>query len=609
MWVSLQPKETYKHTYGARKLRRKTLKMGNLAVATSHDEITMAVTTIASSTISKPDTIDGELVLRICGSARDGQVVRLQSRKCTIGSGPRCTLRLRASGIQPLHCLIVRGAKSTIVRRWAADTRLNGRSFSTAPLVPGDRLGIGPIEFEVLAPAVATEPRELITNTTGLSAAASASTSDCERDHGREGGRRREIEETTARLRSAQRHGRKRARRLIEQLRADRQQIVQLQQQCERQGTEQSEIDLQLDAMSKQLDQRQTELDKRQQDLKQEYERWTNEQTEAERKLSQRQEELDQRQAELDNRKSTLQQKHEQEDGEQSEEDKRLDEKSKQLDELQAELDDRDPADEQKELCFEESSTKSPASSEEVFQNLGLSPLFSEEDGQSHDPQPAPPESALARFNSPSPPEPKPDSDDDENDGESIDDYMGRLLERVRQTTGDERQSTTSVPYKPKPVRPKPTEHAAESGDRTSPDSESEPAEPKPGKMEPRAVAPERSVDMSAMRELANFSAHTAINSHARRMLSSAALNRLSVAVTGLAAGGVSMWLWWAKASNNLPLYVAMVGFTVAAIWGVRYAALTGYLIVRKPVQPADVTGPEEDDIAQETPYEARGSD
>jgi len=43
-----------------------------------------------------------------------------------IGSSPRCNLRIEQPGVQPLHCLIVHGSEGLSVRRWAADTQLNG---------------------------------------------------------------------------------------------------------------------------------------------------------------------------------------------------------------------------------------------------------------------------------------------------------------------------------------------------------------------------------------------------------------------------------------------------------------------------------------------------
>ena len=103
----------------------------------------------------------GDLTLRIAGTERNGQVVRLAAAKCAVGSAPNCTLRLRAIGVRPLHCLILRGEGGTTVRRWSPDTRLNGRTFTDALLQPGDRLGIGPIEFEVLDDTPHDEAREL----------------------------------------------------------------------------------------------------------------------------------------------------------------------------------------------------------------------------------------------------------------------------------------------------------------------------------------------------------------------------------------------------------------------------------------------------------------
>jgi hypothetical protein len=102
------------------------------------------------------------LCLRIVGTARNGQIVRLAAPKCTIGSARGCTLRLVAAGVRPLHCVILCGSRGTVIRCWDADTRLNGHTFSDALLVVGDRLTIGPIELEVVASdAAAPMSREL----------------------------------------------------------------------------------------------------------------------------------------------------------------------------------------------------------------------------------------------------------------------------------------------------------------------------------------------------------------------------------------------------------------------------------------------------------------
>jgi len=63
---------------------------------------------------------------------------------------------LVARGVRPVHCLIVRGSHATVARSWTPDTRINGRTFGDAPLVAGDVLSIGPVDFLVLqTPAMA----------------------------------------------------------------------------------------------------------------------------------------------------------------------------------------------------------------------------------------------------------------------------------------------------------------------------------------------------------------------------------------------------------------------------------------------------------------------
>jgi hypothetical protein len=92
----------------------------------------------------------GDLVLRVANGAQVGRIVRLSAAKCSIGSSAECTLRLRGRGIAPLHCLLLRGARQTIARRWSAETRLNDRPFDDAVLRAGDRLSIGPVELQVV---------------------------------------------------------------------------------------------------------------------------------------------------------------------------------------------------------------------------------------------------------------------------------------------------------------------------------------------------------------------------------------------------------------------------------------------------------------------------
>lgn len=92
----------------------------------------------------------GHLALRIGSPPRTGQIVRLAARKILVGSAPHCQLRLRAPGVLPVHCLLLRGPQGLFARCLARDTRHNGWPFQDALLNDGDCLSIGPIELEIV---------------------------------------------------------------------------------------------------------------------------------------------------------------------------------------------------------------------------------------------------------------------------------------------------------------------------------------------------------------------------------------------------------------------------------------------------------------------------
>jgi hypothetical protein len=92
----------------------------------------------------------GEMTLRVHAPKHEPREVRIRSPKCTIGSAAGCTLRLRARGVDGLHCWILRGPQGSIIRRLHGSTMLNGAQFDEAPIRIGDRLRIGPVEVEIV---------------------------------------------------------------------------------------------------------------------------------------------------------------------------------------------------------------------------------------------------------------------------------------------------------------------------------------------------------------------------------------------------------------------------------------------------------------------------
>ncbi|MEO0531902.1 MAG: FHA domain-containing protein, partial [Planctomycetota bacterium] len=68
----------------------------------------------------------------------------------TVGAGPRCSIRLDGPGLRPLHCVITPTEDGAVIRRWAAETRLNGDDFTEAELSAGDIVRVGSIDLRVI---------------------------------------------------------------------------------------------------------------------------------------------------------------------------------------------------------------------------------------------------------------------------------------------------------------------------------------------------------------------------------------------------------------------------------------------------------------------------
>ena len=100
--------------------------------------------------------------------------------------------------------------------------------------------------------------------------------------------------------------------------------------------------------------------------------------------------------------------------------------------------------------------------------------------------------------------------------------------------------------------------------------------------LQPRAVAPEKRIDLSALRELANLSAHSAISRHARQVLIRTMHSKLAVALMALATGGALFWMWKELDAMQMTYYSALIALLVAIYWGMEYALLSGRLTISK---------------------------
>jgi hypothetical protein len=161
---------------------------------------------------------------------------------------------------------------------------------------------------------------------------------------------------------------------------------------------------------------------------------------------------------------------------------------------------------------------------------------------------------------------------------ESINDYMSRLMARVRGEASD-----NAPAYRPQSPRPRPAappETPAEPEQGATPPQAAESRELV--EMTPRTAAPEANIDLSAMRELANMSAQSAISRHDQRTLSLTTRGKLLVAIVAALTGVTLLVLRQQYNTSSVTFHAAMASFAVCLFWGLQYFRLMGRLVLEK---------------------------
>ncbi|MFH1266404.1 MAG: hypothetical protein ABIK89_11815, partial [Planctomycetota bacterium] len=382
---------------------------------------------------------------------------------------------------------------------------------------------------------------------------------------------------------------------------------------------------------AEQFEARQAELEAKERALDEERSRWRSEQAGTDSELTtllkqretakaelealekEKAEQLTARLAEVEAKERTFEEQREQWESERAAIDKRLndqgDELAAQLAELEAqresfrqERDEREskPAElesateqpstvpEQPEaLSFQPVSEAAPVDTAEILRRMGAVPLLPDDEEEEAPSEPEPNRSKPLEVSKATLEPAANEHDTDENDTESIDDYMSKLLDRVRSVTGETTQPTPTRKGTDRNVR---SGEAGSGSDQVEQDGLSDnpavaPAAARkrsPVEMPPRATAPEKSVNLSAMRELANMSARTAIDRHSQRQLSKSRLGKLAVTLVALAVGTGLLWLWWTERANPITLGGALTCLIVALFWGSQYIWLLGRKLLNK---------------------------
>ena len=167
----------------------------------------------------------------------------------------------------------------------------------------------------------------------------------------------------------------------------------------------------------------------------------------------------------------------------------------------------------------------------------------------------------------------------DQDENEDVEDYMRKLLARMRGVPEEEvpAEADEDDPVAPEPLTVSnlaghPTE-STPSGQHTESGLGSEDVED----FRPRVSAPEQTKSLAAMRELANTSARTAIHKSTRKRQLSSMLLKGTIAVIGLIVGIVLLVI--NGFTLNIGLIATFAAFFVAAIWGYDACSALGPIL------------------------------
>jgi hypothetical protein len=166
----------------------------------------------------------------------------------------------------------------------------------------------------------------------------------------------------------------------------------------------------------------------------------------------------------------------------------------------------------------------------------------------------------------------------DGGQGESVDDYMARLMQRLRggEGTNQDPVPSTFAGSTPEAATEAPVPDLA-AGTPPATDVVEPPApveEPiEPPEYKPRNQAPERGADLNALRDLANSSARSAISTHKVKTDGKAAIGKAITA--GLALLGAAAFVCWQGCNGVVGLAGTGIALFVAMIWGVQAVVLT----------------------------------
>ncbi len=88
--------------------------------------------------------------LRVTRAGMPARRLRINTTRCTFGSGEGCTVRLSDASLRPLHAVILRDSGRILIRGYSVPLEINGESLAESFLSLGDVIRLGQYCFEMI---------------------------------------------------------------------------------------------------------------------------------------------------------------------------------------------------------------------------------------------------------------------------------------------------------------------------------------------------------------------------------------------------------------------------------------------------------------------------
>lgn len=105
-------------------------------------------------------------------------------------------------------------------------------------------------------------------------------------------------------------------------------------------------------------------------------------------------------------------------------------------------------------------------------------------------------------------------------------------------------------------------------------------------------------MDLVTLRELANLSAQTNLDTHARSRLMKSVHAKLGIVAVALGTAGFLFYRWHVSPGSHTYYYMGLAVVLIAILWGVQYAAIAGYAYLTR--QPRNGSGEHQSSSATE---------